>query len=173
MTRQFVTMQYGRPEVVRSAETPAGSSSWKLLGSTQITTSSTSTSATSVGRITLPEAYTSAKVILVRVRDQAGKRDGYFYGSDSWFLNYQAANGGTSTLTYAGRMIHRVTTAGAYATYPAATTTGYGVYGYSITSAGVVNIYQRYNSNYSLTINGTYTVEVLALDYVPNGSIYE
>jgi hypothetical protein len=65
-----------------------------------------------------------------------------------------------------------VTSAGAYTSYVGATTTGYGVYGYSISSAGVVTIQRRYNSNYSLTINGTYTIEVWALDYGP-GKIFE
>lgn len=164
-------MQYGRPVTDKTTAENAGSS-WKLLGSTTITTSSTSTTATSVGTITLPSAWDANKIILVRVRDQAGPRDGYFYGSDSFFMNYQAASGGTSTITYAGRLIHRRTTAGAYSSYVGATTTGYGVYGYSISSAGVVNIYRRYNSNYSLTINGTYTVEVWAIDYAP-GTIFE
>ena len=45
----------------------------------------------------------------------------------------------------------------------------YGVYGYSISNAGVVTIRKRYNSNYSLTVNGTFTVEVHKLTY-PTGS---
>lgn len=163
----IVTMKYGN--IPTASET---GSSWKLLGSTEITTSSTSTTATSVGTLTIPEAWDANKIILVRVRDKAGKRAGYFYGSDSFFLNYQDASGGTSTITYAGRLIHRCTSSGAYSSYVGATTTGYGVYGYSISAAGVVNIYRRYNSNYSLTINGTYIVEVWALDYEP-GKVFE
>lgn len=170
MPIQRVTMLYGQQMTVKAEST---GSSWKLLGSTQVTTSSTSTTATSIGTITLPEAWDANRIILVRVRDQAGKRAGYFYGSDAFFMNYQAASGGTSTITYAGRLIHRYTTGGQYVSYVGATDTGYGVYGYSISSAGVVSIYRRYNSNYSLTINGTYTVEVWALDYVPSGNIYD
>jgi hypothetical protein len=166
----LVTMRYGANSAGK-LEASSGSS-WKLLGSTEITTSSTSTTATSVGTLTIPEAYDANKIIMVRVRDKAGKRAGYFYGSDSFFMNYQDASGGTSTITYAGRLIHRVTSAGAYTSYVGATTTGYGVYGYSISSAGVVTIQRRYNSNYSLTINGTYKIEVWAIDYVP-GKIFE
>ena len=164
-----MTMRYGF-QGLTVPETPG--SSWKLLGKTTITTSSTSTTATSVGTLTIPEAYDANKVILVRVRDQAGKRNGYFYGSDAFFMNYQDASGGTSTITYAGRLIHRVTSAGDYTSYVGATTTGYGVYGYSISAAGEVSIYRRYNSIYSLTINGTYDVEVWALNYAP-GKIFE
>lgn len=166
----LVTMQYGLPG--KPAETGAESSAWKLLGSKEFTVNTTETTARSVGTFSIPEAYDGTKVILVRVRDKAGKRSGYFYGSDAFFMNYQDASGGTSTITYAGRLIHRCTTSDTYSTYVGATTTGYGVYGYSITAAGVVNIYRRYNSNYSLTINGTYVVEVWALDYEP-GKIYE
>lgn len=166
----LVTMRYGANSAGK-LEASSGSS-WKLLGSTEITTSSTSTTATSVGTLTIPKAYDGSKIIMVRVRDKAGKRAGYFYGSDSFFMNYQDASGGTSTITYAGRLIHRCTSAGAYSSYVGATTTGYGVYGYSISAAGVVTIQRRYNSNYSLTINGTYKIEVWAIDYVP-GKIFE
>lgn len=164
-----VAMRYGGEP--KSA--PSAGSSWKLLGSQEITTSSTSTTATSVGTFSIPAAYDGNKIILVRVRDKAGKRAGYFYGSDSFFMNYQDASGGTSTITYAGRLIHRVTSAGAYVSYVGATTTGYGVYGYSISSAGVVTIQRRYNSDYSLTIDGTYLVEVWALDYLDGEKIFE
>lgn len=164
-----VAMRYGGEP--KSA--PSAGSSWKLLGKTEYTVSTTSTTAGSVGSLSLPKAWTANKVILVRVRDKAGKRAGYFYGSDAFFMNYQAASGGTSTITYAGRLIHRYTTGGQYVSYVGATDTGYGVYGYSISSAGVVSIYRRYNSNYSLTINGTYTVEVWALDYLDGEKIFE
>ncbi len=149
--------------------TGSGSSSWKLLGSTNVTVNSTSTSAASAGTINIgSEVVNKSKIIYVRVRDKAGKRAGYFLGSDAFFINYQKANNSTSALTYAGRLIHRYSTSSQYGTYVGSTSTGYGVYGYSITNAGVVNIYRRYNSNYSLTINGTYHVEVYALDY-PDG----
>lgn len=139
------------------------------LGETTLTVRTTSTSAGSAGTLSLGStAATAGKVLYVRVRDTAGKREGYFYGSDAYFFNYQKANGSTSTLTYAARAIHRYATGGTWGTYTAATTTGYGVYGYSITNAGVLNIYRRYNSSYSLTIDGTYKVEAYLLD-TPDG----
>lgn len=139
------------------------------LGETTLTVSTTSTSAGSAGTLSLGStAATAGKILYVRVRDTAGKREGHFYGSDAYFFNYQKANGSTSTLTYAARAIHRYATGGTWGTYTAATTTGYGVYGYSITNAGVLNIYRRYNSNYSLTIDGKYKVEAYLLD-TPDG----
>lgn len=146
-----------------------GSSNWTLIGSAEYTQSSTSTSATSIGTIICsPSASDASSIIYVRVRDKAGPRAGYFYGSDAFFINYQKANNSTSTLTYGGRIIHRYTTSNTWAQYVAATTTGYGVYGYSINNSGNVTIYRRYNSNYSLTIDGTYLVQVYKLTY-PDG----
>lgn len=151
-----------------------GSSSWKKLGETDITVNTTATTAASVGSITCgSEAATKDKIIYVRVRDNAGKRAGYFTGSDSFFINFYKANNSTSTLTTASRLIVRYTTSNAYNEYTGGSTTGYGVYGYSITNAGKVNIYTRYNSNYSLTIDGTYHVEVYALDYPDGKSVFD
>ena len=144
-------------------------SSYTLIASTELTVNSTSTSAASAGTLSLGSShYNADEIIYVRVRDKAGKRAGYFYGSDSYFFNYQQANSGTSALTYAARTCHRYSTSNQWGSYNGATTTCYGVYGYSIASDGTLNIYRRYNSNYSLTINGTYVVEAYVLD-TPDG----
>lgn len=151
-----------------------GTSNWTKIGSTtEVTTSTTSTSAASLTTIDVGSSIVDAsKIIYVRIRDKEGKRAGYFYGSDTFFMNYQKANNATSALTYGGRFIHRYSTSNTWATYTGGTTTGYGVYPYSITSAGVLNIYQRYSSSYSLTVNGTYTVEVYTLTFPDNVSPY-
>lgn len=143
-------------------------SSYTKLGETTLTVNTTSTSAASAGYIALGASSVNAnKILYVRIRDTAGKRAGYFYGSDTYFFNYLNANGSTSTLSYAARAIHRYTADG-WVTYIPATTTGYGVYAYSLTSGGTLNIYRRYNSSYSLTINGTYKIEAYLLD-TPDG----
>ena len=139
------------------------------LGETTLTASTTSTSASSAGTLALgSSAFEAGKVLYVRVRDTAGKREGHFYGSDSYFFNYQKANGSTSTLTYAARAIHRYATGGTWGTYMGTNTAGYGVYAYSISSSGSLIIYKRYNANYSLTISGTYKIEAYLLD-TPDG----
>lgn len=150
-----------------------GTSPWTKLGELDVTASTTSTSATSLTSITISGVYTKSKIIYVRIRDKAGPRAGYFLGSDCFFINYQNANGATSALTYASRMIHRYTTSSTYALYPAATTTGYGVYAYDINTSGRIRIYTRYNSSYSLTIDGTYHCEVWALDYPDGKSVFD
>ena len=150
-----------------------GASPWKLVHSEEVTANTSSTTATSLKSITISGIYTKAKIIYVRIRDKAGKRPGYFLGSDCFFINYQHANSSGSALTYAGRLIHRYTSSSQYGMYSGATTTGYGVYAYDINSSGRLRIYTRYNSNYSLTINGTYTVEVYTLDYPDGKSVFD
>lgn len=154
-------------------EAASGGSSYTLLGEHTYTVNTTSTQAANTGTINCGSAAaTAAKMIYVRVRDTAGPRNGYFYGSDAFFINVNKGNGSTSTLTAAARIIHRLATGGTWGQYQAGSTTGYGVYGYSISNAGAVVIRQRYNSNYSLTINGTYKVEVYALDWPDGASPY-
>ncbi len=161
-----VSMRYGAQSTDKSV---SASSAWTLIGTTNLTVSTTSTTATACGTITLSGIFTASKIIYVRIRDTAGPRDGYFFGSDCFFENYQDANGSTSTLTYGSRIIHRYSS-GAYAQYPAATNGGYGVYAYSISSAGVLTFRRRYNSSYSLTIDGTYKCEIYTLTYPDNVS---
>ena len=151
----------------RTAGTASGGGGYGYtkLGSTDLTVNTTSTSNTNQGSITVAAAWTKAKIIYVRVRDKAGARAGYFYGSDVWFINANLANGSTSTFTTGARAIIRYSTSSQYAVYSG---TGYGVFGYDISSAGRVRIYSRYNSTNSLTINGTYVCEVYSLDW-PDG----
>lgn len=138
-----------------------GGSSWTKIATSENSVSTTSTSAASAFTISLgSQYYTKDKIIWVHIRDNAGKREGYFYGSDAFFINYYKADGLTTTLSVPALVIYRYTTSSALA----ATAGQYGVYGYSINSSGTLTVRRRYNSNYSLTINGTFTTEVYALD---------
>lgn len=148
----------------RTQGTSSGGSSWVLLGSAQLSVSTTSTSAASAGTISCGSgAFTADDIIYVRVRDKAGKRAGYFYGSDAIFINSNKANNSTSTFSTVANVAIRYSTSSQYTSYVGQ----YGVYGYSINSSGTVTIRRRYNSNYSLTINGTYVCEVYKL-VLPN-----
>ena len=142
-----------------------GGSNWTHLGSTELTVNTTSTSAASAGTISCGKtAADKDAIIYVRIRDKEGKRAGYFAGSDAYFMNYNKANGSTSAFAVPAVLCYRYTTSSAWA----GTAGQYGVYGYSISNAGVVTIRRRYNSNYSLTINSTYQVDVFKLTY-PTG----
>lgn len=146
--------------------TYSGGSSWTLLGSTTLTVNTTSTTAGSAGTIDCgTSAATKAKLIYVRVRDKAGPRAGYFYGSDAFFANYYVANDPHTgaILTGAARIGQMYTSSSQWASGGSS----YGVYGYSISPAGVVTIRRKYSSSYG-TINGKFLCEVYALDY-PDG----
>ena len=133
--------------------------SWKLISSTELTVNTTSTSASSAGTVSIgSSAFTKDSIIYVRIRDKSGKRNGYFYGSDSFFMNWQKANGTTTTLSVCAQEYYR---------YNNDALTGasgaYGVYGYSISSTGTLTIRRRYNSTNTLTINSTYSIDVYEL----------
>lgn len=153
-----------------------GSSAWTKVAETTVTTSTTSTSASTVTTWVTghSELWTSDKLVYVRVRDTAGKRTGYFYGSDQFIVNFSPVNGTTaSTTTTAGRFVHRYSVNSEFRTYSAGSTTGYGVYVDTLYSDGRLRIRQRYGDNYSLTIDGTYKVEVYLLDPPTGAPIFE
>lgn len=159
----------GLSKVTVAAVVPT-SSSYTLLGSHEFTVNTSSTSAESVGTFTVPTTvWTKDRVIYVCIRDKAGKRAGYFYGTDNWFININVQTGSTSAFTSGVRYIRRYSTSSVFGQTQTSSNTGYGVYAYSISNAGTITIYSRYSSSYSLTINGTYVVEVYALD-LPGGT---
>jgi len=155
-----------------------GSSAWTKVAETSYQVSTTSTSAAMVATWVTghSEIWTSDKILYIRVRDTAGKRAGYFYGSDNFFINaYPANGGGSESLTVGMRTTLHYTSEGKYPTsnYTNGGSTGYGVYADMIYSDGRVRIRRRYNSTYSRTIDGTYKVEVYLLDPAGGVPIFE
>lgn len=146
-----------------------GSSAWTKVAETSYQVSTTSTSAATVATWATghSELWTKDKWVYVRTYDTAGLRNGYFYGTDQFFYNLDptSASGGKSTFL---RMVKRYSN-NAYTVYASTGTIGYGVYADMIYADGRVRIRSRYNSTNSLTINGTYKVEVYLLD--PAGGV--
>lgn len=138
--------------------------SWTKLGEKEFTVNTSSTSQANVGTMTISGIYTKDQYIVVTVRDKAGKRNGYFIGTDNVYANVNSANGLTSTFSTAMRLVYAYNSSGNYLSASGA----YGVYSTSMTSAGVLTIVSRYSSTYSLTINGTYVVTVWGLTFAPN-----
>lgn len=141
---------------------------YTLLGSNEFTVNTTQTSNKSVGTIVVSDTdlYTKNAIIWVHIRDKAGARTGYFFGSDTFYLNSNAANNVTGNLQYENKTIIRYSTTSTFERYCG--TTGYGVFPYSINSNGTVTIYARYNSSSSTTINGTFKVEIYKIE-LPSG----
>ena len=141
-------------------------------GITKVASDSVYANTTSTSQSTLKtwttghtEIWTSSYIVYVKVRDHAGKRDGYFYGSDNFFCIPDPKNGSSATSFSGGaRQTIRYTSSGGYAVSGQSAGTGYGVYADCIYSGGLIRLRRRYNSTYSLTINGTYDVDVYLIN---------
>ena len=149
----------------------SGSSAWTKVAETSYQVSTTSTSAATVATWATghSELWTTDKWVYVRIRDTAGKRTGYFYGCDNFFL---APFSGTST-SLGVRFYERYTSGGIYTFSPQSGSNGYGVFADILYSDGRVRIRSRYSSSNSLTIDGTYKVEVYLLDPPTGAPIFE
>ncbi len=145
--------------------TGSSGSSYAQVGSNSYTVSTTSTSAASVATLTINGVVQQAQsnVMYIRIRDSQGMRSGYFFGSDTYVVY------GTGMGSYNLQKFIYTSNNGTSANVVLAQTTGgYGVYPRSVTSTSnslSIQIYRRYNSSSSLTINGTYIVTV----YILNG----
>lgn len=145
-----------------------GSSSYELLYRTEAVASTTSTSASLLTTISgITRAWTKDKILYVRIRDKAGKRAGYFFGSDDFLINYVAASGTTNMQNVVANLTTKYN--GGVSAWTTKTNS-VGVYLNSVNSSGNINIYQRYSSSSSGTIDGTYIIEVYLLDFPGNVS---
>lgn len=146
-----------------------GSSNVTLIASTELVVSTSSTSQTGLGNITgTANARTANAIVYVRVRDKAGKRQGYFYGSDTFFLEAYVANGITNAENRGVKTILTYNSSGQFVPYLTTGTSGYGVFPNSIYSQGNIAMYARYDATYSGTIDGTYAVDVFLIETPDN-----
>lgn len=161
-----------------SGDGGGGGSSYTLIGTDEVIANTTSTTAAKITTIRFGnELYTADTFIYVKIRDKAGKRSGYFYGSDTFYLNVYAAKKASSSLTSVAPIIlYSFDSNGNIKMSPTANnsvyndaTSAYGVYAQALTASYGINIYQKYNTN-SGTIDGTYTVEVYFLKWPDNAS---
>ena len=135
------------------------------VGVLEVTANVTSTSVTTITTsLTInTSSLTNSKMLYVKIRDKAGKRSGYFYGTDMFFPIWDSIGGGTTRDP--AKQIYRVSSNGSMGTYTPATTTCYGVYVSGIIDTGEVYVMGRYNSSYSGTINGTYSIDIYMLEW--------
>lgn len=147
---------------------------WTKIAETTYSVNTTATSAGTVATMATGSnaLWTSDKWVYVRIRDTAGKRNGYFYGSDQYFYNINPANNVTATSTTTAIRMYIRYTDDAFSVTAATGSSGYGVWADTLYSDGRVRIRRRYNSTNSLTINGTFKVEVYLLDSAGNVSIF-
>lgn len=150
---------------VTGTNSGGGGSAWTKIAEASYDVSTTGTTSKMVATLETghSEIWTSDKWVYVRIRDTAGKRNGYFYGSDNFSYNIDPVNG-TST-TYMSTVYHYITrySDNKFAVYGVNGSSGYGIYSDTIYNDGRIRIRCRYSSTNSLTINGTYKVEVYLL----------
>ena len=144
----------------------SAASSWTKVAETSYQVSTTSTSSQTVATWATghSEIWTSDKIVYVRVRDTAGKRAGYFYGSDNFLVNVIPLLGTTTSTATMVRYAITYTSDSKYRVIASNGTTGYGVFPDTLYSDGRIRIRSLYNRNNSLIVNGTYKVEVYLLD---------
>ena len=144
-----------------------GGSSYTLLGTEELTVSTTSTSTIDIAdsEMSMQRASHTAKMLYIQVRDKAGKRNGYFYGSDTY---WRQPVSGSALNDYRQQSVYVTNSSGAVVV---SSTSQYGVFPTSppTFSSGTVTITMRarYNSSYSTTVDGTYVVKVYDLGW-PN-----
>lgn len=152
-----------------------GSSSWIKVAETSYQVSTTSTSVATVATWETGDSsiWTSDKWVYVRTRDTEGKRNGYFYGTDTFFYNVNPIN--DTALTSVASAIRITKRYKDDLVYTTATngSTGYGVYPETIYNNGNIRIRKRYNPSSSFTVDGTYKVEVYLLDPPTGVPIFE
>lgn len=139
-----------------------GGSSYTLLAEKDYTIEHSVLTDKTIGSVSCGAAgWTDAAMIYVRIRDKAGPRNGYFYGSDTFIINERVANGETTGL--ANGSCGRALSFDSEGVWKNNVITD-GVYAYSAIPGGSVDIHARASSS-SLTIDGVYHVEVYLLKW--------
>lgn len=148
-----------------------GSNSFTLIDSREIEISTSSTSATVIREDAIssldlidPDSY-----FYIKIRDKAGHRNGYFYGSDAFYYNNTVSAG---TDMAALIFVFAQSSATKMTCSPYTASNPYGVWvqiPYSSNQSGQkMQIKARYGSSASKTIDGTFTVELYKVTFNGN-----
>ena len=147
---------------------PSGAaSSWTKIAETSYQVSTTGTYNVML-RTGNTDIWTSDKLLYIRIRDTAGPRSGYFYGSDNFVPNFKALSGSETATTNILKNCYKYSS-GAYSTF----SNSYGGRVTNVDSSGDITIPFRYSSSYSGTINGIYSIQVYLLDMPSGITIFE
>ena len=163
------------PVTVNVSGGGGGDSAWTKVAETSYQVNTTSTSVETVATLKTGDSsiWTSDKWVYVRTRDTEGKRNGYFYGTDTFFYNVNPINDTALTSVVSALRITKRYKDDLVYTTATNGQAGYGVYPDTIYNNGNIRIRKRYNSANSFTVNGTYKVEVYLLDPAGGVPIFE
>lgn len=132
------------------------------------------TSSTSIANLNISVPKGTAKknkIYYVRIRDNAGPRNGYFYGTDALLV---AKNDNPQfVMAQTGYRYDENGEQIRYSPTSSASPSGYGVYVYSLSASSTANsdsllIRHRYNASYSGTVDGTFNIKIFEADF-PTG----
>lgn len=158
--------------VTGTAETGGGGPT--LLSSQTVELSCTNTAWTLLETLNVGTNVFFDGIVYVKIRDTAGRRVGYFYGSDSYIYNMHYISNPAITVAAVSNNVgwycSTSTTNLAASRNTYVTEQGYyGLRAIQANADGELTIYGRYSSSYSKTIDGTYKVDVYLLPY-PGGT---
>lgn len=153
-------------EILDNGGGGGGNNSYTLLATHDYNVSTTSTSLVEVDAWDCGQTlWQQDKIIYVRVRDKAGKRNGYFYGTDAIYFLTSAYDGGSLTSATPNTTIcYKADENGVIKGVP----NSCGIWGQTITNENVLSVKVKYNAVNGGTIDGTYTVDIYALNW-PDG----
>ena len=153
----------------------SAASSWTKVAETSYQVSTTNTSGTAVATWATghSEIWTSSKWVYLRIRDTSGKREGYYYGGDQFFYNVVPINGTSSSYVTSAVCLYTRYSSSKFTVVASSSASSYGVFADRLYPNGDLRIRARYSSSNTLTINGTYKVEVYLLDPADGVPIFE
>ena len=154
---QQQTLETANKMLMQNIVVAAAPSDWMFRASGEITVSTSSTTATSVKIITQSGQIKAGDVYWVSIRDKAGRRSGYFYGSDSICISTQDDHTNQSVHYYYGTVSQGI---GKYGVYCSDISKYSGT---SLTKKYAIYLSSKYSSSYSQTINGTFEYKVYKL----------
>ena len=165
----------GYSGVTVNVPTGGGASSWTKVAETtyQVSTTNTTTATVATWATGHSELWTSDRFVYVRIRDTAGKREGYFYGSDQFFMNHIPINGSTEIDTSVSGRFYTSYANEVFVTGYHSGTSGFGLFADTLYSDGRIRVRVKYSSAHSRTIDGTYKVEVYLLGPAGGVPIFE
>ena len=146
--------------------------SYKKLVTQYIDVSTTSGTETGIGGVIGFPVYTDKKIVYAKVRDTAGPRAGYFFGSDTFFINYIKANGWASTLSQALRAAYSYTDESEWKVTFTSGSLGYGVYAKNVVGR-MIQYASRYNLSLTGIVDSRFKIDIYLLDWPDDISPFE
>lgn len=139
-----------------------GGSAWTKIFDDEITLSTTDTTATLVKSYDVSDYIGSSTLIYVKIRDKAGKRTLHFYGTDAYVTE---PDGIGLPMGRIAQTWIRQNDSNASILNSAHRDDTYGIFAWNVDVDKQLNIYSRYNSDLSRTIDGDYTIEIFTIDF--------